>query len=267
MKNPYSNLIIQIMILNCLFTLRYINLIVFLLCFSSTSFAQKENTLQSYEILSIDRNGKPTSIDFVSTKVEISKLDGFLKSVYGFDKNSNFITYLEKPFLKNGSFIRKQYQYYKGYKVEFGEVTITHKDNLLLSLGANIISIKDYEPIVSISEGKALEITLQDMGAVEYAWQNEFEQNSLRKRTKSPNATYYPTGELVIVDKSNFDNSNSTHFVLAYIFTIQSSQPFAIKRYYVNATTSKILHKGSGLYFIKVMTQQGQLFTLRYVKR
>lgn len=193
MKKPYSNLIIQIMKLDCLFTLRYINLIIFLLCFSSTSFAQeKENILQPYEILSTDNNGKPSSVDFVSTKVEISKLDDFLKLVYEFDENTSFVTHFERPFFKNGSFIRKQYQYYKGYKVEFGEVTMTHKDNLLLSLGANIISIKDYKPIVSISEGKALEIALQDMGAKEYAWESEFEQNSLCRRKQDPKATYYP---------------------------------------------------------------------------
>lgn len=228
----------------------FITLTIFLLCFPYISLAQdKENTLQSYEILSTAPYGKPTFIDFITTKVNTDEKSvySFLKNTYNFDENTTFKTYLEKPFFKNGSFIRKQNQYYKGHRVEFGQVTITYKNNTLLSLGTNIIPIQDYNPVILISENDALKVALQDIGAKEYAWQSEFEQSSLQRRTQNPNATYYPKGELVIIDKSYFDNSSISTFALAYVFTIQSSQPFAIKRYYVDATTGEILHKGSTL--------------------
>jgi len=88
----------------------YITLATYLFCLPSISIAQDEKSiLQSYEILSTDDIGNPTFIDFATTKVNIDENStyNFLKSTYNFDKNTTFTTYLEKPFLKNGSFIRK----------------------------------------------------------------------------------------------------------------------------------------------------------------
>lgn len=179
--------------------MKYINhicffVITFVFCFNALG-QDRTAPLQSYEILSTDFRGKPTFIDFISTKISSNNKSvyNFLKGAYNFDENTTFTTYLEKPFLKNGSFIRKQDQYYKGYKVMFSQIIMTYKNNQLLSLSANILPIQDYTPIISISESEALQIALQDMDAKEYTWQNEFEQNSLRRRNQDPKATYYAT--------------------------------------------------------------------------
>jgi hypothetical protein len=113
-----------------------IALAIFLCCLSFPSFAQdKKSILQPYEILSTDISGKPTFIDFTTTKVNADEnsVYNFLKNIHNFDENTTFTTYLEQPFFKNGSFIRKTNQYYKGYKVEFAQVVMTYKNNQLLS--------------------------------------------------------------------------------------------------------------------------------------
>jgi hypothetical protein len=59
-----------------------------------------EEPLQPYEILATDAIGNPTFIDFISTKVKSDdkSVYEFLKTVYGFDENTTFTSYLEQPF-------------------------------------------------------------------------------------------------------------------------------------------------------------------------
>lgn len=206
-----------------------------------------EETLQPYEILATDAIGNPTFIDFISTKVKSDdkSVYEFLKTVYGFDENTTFVEEPNSSNLTNGVYTKVLNQYYKGIQADFGQVVITHKNNLLRSISGSVNLINIFSIIPSISEKEALEFALKQINAVQYAWENEGFEQILRNDEKNPKATHYPAGQVVVIDRNILDKKLKPCIRLAYKFEVYSLFPLSRKYYYIDTETKEIISENS----------------------
>lgn len=133
-----------------------------------------------------------------------------------------------------------RYQITSNGSVVYGAFLYTH------GIGHTISSINGRIPAsvlqkqASLSEENALESAKNHIGAESYKWELEEEESHLKWETENPNATYFPTGELVYIDPS-FKFNKSDAFRLAYKFDIYAHQPVYRAEVFVDASTGEVL--------------------------
>ncbi len=89
------------------------------------------------------------------------------------------------------------------------------------------------------SEEEAFQSALNYSNASLYRWQNPMSERQIKEVTHNPNATWYPTAELMIAPlKGNFKPES---FRLAYRFDIYADQPLKRNYVFVDATTGGII--------------------------
>lgn len=211
----------------------FITTLIVLLSTHLSAQAKKE------EIVTKHKNGLPSVIRFDETKVPFNKADieSFLKKE--FELNGNIDFEVKKEDFDLDINVQKLQQYYKGVRVEYGEIILAAKNGELTFVSGNAIQIDELNTNPSISPQAALESALRQIGAEEYAWENT-EVEDFRKNLKNdPLATYYPTSELVIIDKALFDSVQKP--VLAYKMPIYATVPLKYHYYYIDANTGDIV--------------------------
>ncbi len=135
-------------------------------------------------------------------------------------------------------------QYYKGVRVEYGVYTVHSKNGEVESINGEIKNVKKLQVKPSLAEKAALSKALAYIGASKYMWQDPAQEAWVKSLENNPKATFYPEGELVIVE--NFLNSSKqdeAQQVLAWKFNIYAQQPLSRDYVYVDAHTGRIVHK------------------------
>ena len=123
----------------------------------------------------------------------------------------------------------KYQQYYSGYKVDFGEVSLHRNQGTLESMSYNVFKFEGVNLSPSISENIALEAAKTFVGASIYLWEDTNEAEFLGYSK--------PKGELVILP--GLDNGSSAS--LAYKFDIYAQDPVYRANIYVHAQTGDVL--------------------------
>jgi Zn-dependent metalloprotease len=103
---------------------------------------------------------------------------------------------------------------------------------------------RGYQP--QVAEEEALGFVLETMGEFELAWENDAWESDLKEDLEDPNATYYPTGELMwaLVDYKDLTwQIPSSKYRLAWRFEILSLSPSFHKAYYVDAYTGVVFRE------------------------
>ena len=111
------------------------------------------------------------------------------------------------------------------------------KDNQLKSTNSGLVNGLNISITPTLTEIDALENALIATKANRFAWQNADMENMLRYATNKPDATFYPSGQLVLVS-SRFDR-NAKNFKLAYKFDIYTDVPQSHDIYYIDAHTGE----------------------------
>lgn len=139
-------------------------------------------------------------------------------------------------------------QYYKGYKVVFGEfVTHQDRDGFLKSANGRLITGLTADNVAPVNESAALNTALHFMNARRYLWQNEELEHALKQQLHNPDATYYPKGELVYVP-NNYETFDAKDYRLAWCFNIYTDGDGVPKRVYVDAKTNQVIrHSDIGM--------------------
>jgi len=208
-------------------------LIVIVLC-AGSAFSQ--NNIKS-KIL--DGNGNPRFIQLESAVEFNSKSSDFLKQTLNLEQNESFVLNRYEDDKLGQSHYRYQ-QYFNGVKVEHGNYIVHAKGTKATSLNGDYKKIPqnlNVEP--SLSESQALTKALAYVGANEYMWEST-DNEEFAKQTE-PAKTFYPKGELVIVE-NNLSESKAvrSQLNLAYKFNIYAAKPVSRAFIYVNAITGEI---------------------------
>lgn len=137
-------------------------------------------------------------------------------------------------------------QTYKGLPVE-GAGCIEHfnSNGSLVFTNAKFAVDLELDVIPIIPKESAVETLIKKLpDSIEYAWDDLILEAQFKITKNDPNATYYPTPELLIA----IDNFNHVHFnisasryTLAYKITVATANPLDFKTYYLDANTGQIL--------------------------
>jgi len=92
----------------------------------------------------------------------------------------------------------------------------------------------------SIDEAAALRNALHSVNAAKYKWEMPEEEAFIKIEQKKSTATYYPKGELTIMQKDG--NIASTNFVLCWKFDVYAQTPMGRYNVYVDAITGAIIN-------------------------
>jgi len=211
-------------------------LIVIVLCAGSV-FSQKNIRSQV-----LDDNGNPRLIQFEKAVDFNSKSNDLLKEALNLKQNENYVLRRSEEDKLGKSHYRYQ-QYFNGIKVEHGNFIIHANGTKATSLNGDYKKISENfitEP--KLTESQALTIALAYVGANEYMWESA-DNEEFAKQTE-PAKTFYPKGEVVIVE-NNLSESKSvrSQLNLAYKFNIYSAEPVSRAFIYVNAITGEVVMK------------------------
>jgi len=134
-------------------------------------------------------------------------------------------------------------QTYKGISVTGGEYLLHEKNGKLVSANGNIYSGLALNITPTLSKEIAIQNAIKNVGAKKYQWENTEEENFIKKETNNPNATYYPSTELLIAPKNGIYKSEN--FRLCFKVTINAADPYEIYDVFVDAQTGEIINKVS----------------------
>ncbi|MCJ8163553.1 M4 family metallopeptidase [Pontibacter sp. E15-1] len=211
--------------------------------FQPSAFAQQQSNVK--EKLE-DANGKPSFIKFKDNKDKAFRADQAPAVLASFLELSadEELKPVKQEKDNNGYLHQRFAQYHKGVRVEYGVYSVHSKNGVVESINGEIKKIKKLNVKPSLSEKAALGRALAFVGAQTYMWQVPAQEAWIKAQENNPKATFYPEGELVIVE--NFMNSAKTEDaqqVLAWKFNVYAQQPLSRDYVYVDAQTGKIVHK------------------------
>ena len=133
-------------------------------------------------------------------------------------------------------------QYFRGIKVMHGSYALTSKNDKVSFITGDFYTVDENTNIEpSLSEAAALSKALSYINASVYKWQLPGEEAFIKQETGNPAATYYPKGELVLVENFMNDGLLSGKVFLAYKFNVYAQEPLSRTDIYVDAVSGKIL--------------------------
>lgn len=136
-------------------------------------------------------------------------------------------------------------QYYNGVRIE-GIEQLSHERNGKIHLiNGDFIPGLNVNVIPTISAQQAIEIALAAYPAEKYMWEDEKKEAAFKAKKKDPNATLYPTPELLLVKINPKEKNTADNYVLAYRMYVFATLPSIAKYVYVNANTGEIIRDRS----------------------
>jgi len=181
----------------------------------------------------------PSFIQFKKgEEIEFSTIQEWIKNQFNLD--SSFGMELENTETDNLGYTHYRYkQTYNEYPVLGCEYIIHVKNNKVISLNGRVKKIIDSPIDIKILETIALQKVLNNVNATTYMWQLPQEERMLQNIFDRPEATYYPSGELMIVPEGG--NLLSNQYRLAYRFDIFASEPLSRQYIFIDAENGNII--------------------------
>jgi Zn-dependent metalloprotease len=126
---------------------------------------------------------------------------------------------------------------YRGIPIDKSWYIVHVRNNTVTSFDGLALNVTQKPSTkAALSEANGLLMAKRFVNAAKYKWEDANFTQDLRKRTRNPNASYFPTGELVW----HVSDDNSI-FVLSYKFDIYAASPDKAQRIFVDANTGTIL--------------------------
>lgn len=138
-------------------------------------------------------------------------------------------------------FVHERFQqYYRGVKVEHAQYSAHRRGARIETLSGEVKRPGGVSVQPTLSEATALQRALASVGARRYMWQDAAEEAGLKRQQKNPGATYFPQGELVLVE--DFRSTAAVRpLVLTWKFNIYAQQPLSRAWIYVDARTGQVV--------------------------
>jgi Zn-dependent metalloprotease len=195
---------------------------------------------QQNDTLEIQRNDKGI-VSFARFKTDpdrkIQNGINFLKEVLHAKSADEFRLVKETKDELGISHLRFQ-QYYKGIKVEDSEFLIHGKDGIIETINGDFKHVNIPSVTPAINDKQALGKALDYVNAQKYKWEDEGYEKFIKQRKNNPEATYYPSGELVIT-KDYLNGGKKLR--LSWKFSISSLIPNNEQLLYIDAMTGEVV--------------------------
>ncbi|MFN0034180.1 MAG: hypothetical protein ACKVUS_03875 [Saprospiraceae bacterium] len=132
-----------------------------------------------------------------SSDLKEGQLFGEQPAAAGLSVNDN-MALIESEMDEEGNTHNRYQQYYKGIKVEGGEIFEHVRGCYVYLLHGKIIEGLSFNTQPVYTDAQALNAAIAHIGASQYAWEDPDWEQELKDDTENPNATYYPTGSLTL---------------------------------------------------------------------
>jgi Zn-dependent metalloprotease len=134
----------------------------------------------------------------------------------------------------------KRYQLMVNNVPVFSGIFLLHiKDGKVESYNGYLFNQVNTTTTPSINETSALTHATNHIGASIYKWQMPIEEDFIKREQNNPEATFFPKGELIIIQKGNDNKSNE--FRLCWKFDIYAHSPMSRHDVYVDAQTGEVI--------------------------
>ena len=131
-------------------------------------------------------------------------------------------------------------QYFNGVEVFGSQYLVHEKNNSLTSSNGKLTKGIEATTGSAISPNQAIQKAIAFIGAKQYMWQVNGNEQELKRIKNDVNATYFPTAKLVWFDK--YFTQVGGQYQLAYKVEVFAQKPLVKKDVFVSATTGEILH-------------------------
>jgi len=193
-----------------------------------------QEIIRVYENTIIPAYLKPASGQSIST---LSAID-YLLSRFSCQEGLSFKFISENNDNMNMKHIRYK-QHYRNTPIEFAIYQVHEKNNLVESYSGVAFNEINIRNTIVMDEEKALQTVLNIIDATSYMWQFPEEEKNLKEFLGDESATYYPKGELVLIN-ANMD-FKSPKLNYAWKFDIYAKEPVSRAEYYIDAERGNIL--------------------------
>ncbi len=137
-------------------------------------------------------------------------------------------------------YVHERYaQYYKGIKIENSDIRVHYLNGSFVSANGEYIDVPNIDVSVILSKENAIQKAKEYVGAKEYMWENEVENNWLKSINNDETASFYPNPEIIIC-RNSIDFQDTT-FYIAYKIDIYAKEPLRRDYIFVDAKSGKIL--------------------------
>ncbi len=130
-------------------------------------------------------------------------------------------------------------QYHKGIKVLGAEYILHTKNGYVEKANGKLARSIHTSVQARINSVQAIEEALSYLPAKRYMWDDPKEEAQLKKIKNDEQATYYPSPELVLVDREY--PKHTGHYILAYVMDVFQAEPFRKERVLVEAYYGHII--------------------------
>ena len=126
-------------------------------------------------------------------------------------------------------------QTYNGVTVNHSMLIVHTKNGLVASFNGEFVTNLSPKTDARIPESTALEMAKKSIGAKSYKWESPVEEAFIKKEQKDSKATFFPTGERMLV------KTKTGGYALAYRFDIYAQKPLSRHYVYVDANTGNVI--------------------------
>ncbi len=213
---------------------------------SKSVMINKQSRVPSFIVMRPDANISATTIfDVLRAPLKMQLADGWK---------------LKRSEKDNLGFTHYRYdQTYNNIKVEAGEYLVHERNGWVESVNGMCLDGIALNTNPVLTEPAALQIALNFTNAQLYKWEVAADQAALQHIKNNPNATWFPTGELVIVCANNDVFTKEYH--LAWKFDVYAIKPFGRKYIYVDAQAGAIVASVDQIHEIDVPATGTSLYS------
>ncbi len=134
-------------------------------------------------------------------------------------------------------------QYYKNIRIANAEYIVhINKKGLAYVANGRYVRSMNRNVAYKLTSAQALIKALGKIKATRYKWQDKYWEQEIRERTKNPDTSYYPKGELIWTKDLSNDDWKPSNFRLAYQFDIFASAPRISRRLEIDANTGEVIN-------------------------
>lgn len=222
------------------------------LIFLLTNFLAGQESMKAYDIYGRDAEAKISGASMVMVDpatnfpAHVRFADGktvpdeaflpFLKETFSFQQDYTF-QLIQSRELANDLSLKAFQLEYQGIPIENAVVT-AHLREGSVAWFSGFADHADHAPTTAVvSEAEALAAALDNIGAAKYMWEDAEEEAFLKKHLEDNEATYFPSGELILVK----ENKSSTDYLLAWKFDIREAAHRLDRTIFVDAINGNII--------------------------
>ena len=174
-------------------------------------------------------------------ELPLNSIENWLSKYYDINNNTS-LELIDNHIDELGITNYRYKQKIDGYLVELSMLNVHEKNGLIKSITGNLKSNTKYSKNINILKQEAIDIALRNINADLYKWDVPAEENLLKLVTNNPDATYYPSADLVII---NNNGRKEEELKLSYKINISAIQPPIEKTLYIDTENGNIIWQKS----------------------